>query len=224
MPIIEPTPFEVEYNGEKIKVVKLSEHEESVAGLKFTNSQLKSEKTAEQEKLNEVQAKLQAEEEAKRQAEEEAARKAGDYEKLNRLMEERQGEEKQKYQQLLSDIGKEKTNGALNDLVTRHGAGGEYNEDLRDLLKVRFEFDYDHETKAVKVSGDSVSSIEELEQKLKSDARYARYLAGSKASGGGSTGSTGAGASTKNPKDMNEAERLQLKRDNPEAFRKAFLS
>ena len=93
----------------------------------------------------------------------------------------------------MSQTKTEKVNNALNGVVNKLGAGGEYNEDLRDLLKVRFEFDYDNDSGQVKVTGDGVNSLAELEAKVKEGARYANYLAGSKASGGGAAGGKGSG-------------------------------
>ena len=60
-------------------------------------------------------------------------------------------------------------------------------------LKVRFEFDYDNDSGQVKVTGDGVNTLAELEAKVKDGARYANYLAGSKATGGGAAGGQGSG-------------------------------
>ena len=90
---------------------------------------------------------------------------------------------------------------------------------MRDLLKVRFEFDYDNESGQVKVAGDGVNSLEDLEKTIKESARYATYLAGSKATGGGATGSKGPGAApTKKFNEMTGGELKALKDSDPDAY------
>ena len=162
--------------------------------------------------------------EEKRQAEEEKAKRDGDYEKLERLMAERQQEQREQYEKLVGDIRKEKVGSALNDVVTRLGAGGTRNEDLRDLLKTRFEFDYDNESGKVTVSGDGITSLEQLEKTIQESGRYDAYLAGNQASGGGSPGSQGGGAAGKKLSDMSEKERIEFKQRDPEGFRQALAN
>jgi len=124
-------------------------------------------------------------------------------------MEERAAEQTDRYNKLMSQTKTEKVNNALNGVVNKLGAGGEYNEDLRDLLKVRFEFDYDNDSGQVKVTGDGVNSLAELEAKVKDGERYANYLAGSKATGGGAAGGQGSGVPA--GKKFNEYTGAELK-------------
>ncbi len=167
-------PMEIEHEGQKITVYTEAEVQtkvdDEVKGLKTTNQNLKTEKEELQEKQREASEKT-------RKAEEDKAKADGDVEKLNRLMEERATEQTDRYNKLMSQTKTEKVNNALNGVVNKLGAGGEYNEDLRDLLKVRFEFDYDNDSGQVKVTGDGVNSLAELEAKVKDGARYANYLA-----------------------------------------------
>lgn len=208
-------PIQVEHEGQTITVYTEAEHKQAiddeVAGLKVTNQNLKAEK-------QELADKIKTVDEEKRLAEEEKAKRDGDYEKLERLMTERQQEQREAYDKLVGDIRKEKVGGALNDVVTRLGAGGTRNEDLRDLLKTRFEFDYDNETGKVTASGDGITSLEQLEKTVQESGRYDAYLAGSQASGGGSPGSQGGGPVTKKLSDMNESERRELLQSDPDAF------
>ena len=182
--------MQIEHEGKTITVYTEAEVEARIAdevkGLKITNQNLKAEKEELQDKQREASEKT-------RQAEEAQAKADGDVEKLTRLIDERAAEQTERYNKLMSQTKKEKINNALNGVVNKLGAGGEYNEDLRDLLKVRFEFDYDNESGQVKVTGDGVNSLAELEAKVKEGARYANYLAGSKASGGGAAGGKGSG-------------------------------
>ncbi|USZ48126.1 hypothetical protein [Halomonas sp. DN3] len=214
-------PIQVEHEGQTITVYTEAEHKQAiddeVAGLKVTNQQLKEEK-------RELADKIKTIDEEKRQAEEEKAKRDGDYEKLERLMAERQQEQREQYEKLVGDIRKEKVGSALNDVVTRLGAGGTRNEDLRDLLKTRFEFDYDNESGKVTVSGDGITSLEQLEKTIQESGRYDAYLAGSQASGGGSPGSQGGGAAGKKLSDMSEKERIEFKQRDPEGFRQALAN
>ncbi|MBR9878676.1 MAG: hypothetical protein GYB17_04080 [Gammaproteobacteria bacterium] len=214
-------PIQVEHEGQTITVYTEAEHKQAiddeVAGLKVTNQQLKDEK-------RELADKIKTIDEEKRQAEEEKAKRDGDYEKLERLMAERQQEQREQYEKLVGDIRKEKVGSALNDVVTRLGAGGTRNEDLRDLLKTRFEFDYDNESGKVTVSGDGITSLEQLEKTIQESGRYDAYLAGSQASGGGSPGSQGGGTAGKKLSDMSEKERIEFKQRDPEGFRQALAN
>jgi hypothetical protein len=210
-------PIQVEHEGQTITVYTEAEVkakvDEEVAGLKVTNQNLKDEK-------RELADKLKSLDEEKRQAEEEKAKRDGDYEKLERLMTERQQEQRDAYEKLVSDIRKEKVGNALNDIVTQLGAGGTRNEDLRDLIKTRFEFDYDNETGKVKVAGDGITTLDELKKAITESGRYDAYLAGSQASGGGSPGSQGGGPVTKKFDQMTGEELKQLRAEDPDAYQR----
>ena len=207
-------PFTVEKDGKEIEVYTRDEVEAEVKGLKITNENLKAEKQDAIDKAREAK-------EAAREAEEAKAKAEGDKETLQRIADERAAEKDNRINELLNATRKEKINGAVNDLITRLGAGGEKNEDLRDLVKARYEFDYDIEEAQIKISGDGVSTVAELEQAIKDSGRYDAYLAGSGAAGGGSTGSNTAGAGKK-AEDYTEAERVALFRQNPTKFRELF--
>lgn len=209
-------PFEIEKDGKTIKVYTEEELQSAVAdevkGLKVTNQNLKDEK-------KELAEKLKAVDDEKRKAEEEKAKRDGDYEKLERLMEERLESERQESQKLIKQIRGEKVGSAINDLVTKLGAGGQKNEDLRDLLKSRFEFDYDNESGKVTVAGDGISSLDQLEKAITESGRYDAYLAGPRSSGGGAPGGQGGGAALKFS-DMTEKQRTDLYRENPDEYRR----
>ncbi len=210
-------PIQVEHEGQTITVYTEDEVtakvDDEVKGLKVTNQNLKDEK-------KELADKLKAVDEEKRQAEEDKARADGDLEKLQRLMDEKADEQRRAYDKLISDIRKEKVGNAINDIVTELGAGGTRNEDLRDLLKTRFEFDYDNESGQVTVAGDGITSLDQLKKTVQESGRYDAYLAGSQASGGGSPGSQGGGPATKSLKDMNATEEALFARENPEEYQR----
>ena len=187
-------PFEIEKDGATITVWTQDEVETEVKGLKVTNENLKTEKA-------EIAQKLTDQKEVARQLEEAKAKAEGDNETLKRLADEREAdkqreidEAKKRMNDLVTMTKQEKVNNALSEVVNKIGAGGKLNNDLRDLLKSRFSFDYDIDTSSIKVSGNGVSDIEQLEKLVKTSGDYSVYLAGSGASGGGSTGSSTSGA------------------------------
>lgn len=204
-------PFQIEKDGQTITVWTDDEVKSEVAGLKVTNQQLKDEKKDLADKLKDI-------DEAKRTAEEEKAKAEGDFEKLNQLMIERQNEQNERYNKLQNDIKREKVTNALNDIVTELGAGGTRNEDLRDLIKARYEFDLDTESGQVKVSGDNVTSIDSLKETIKTSERYAAYVLGSQASGGGSPGSKGTGGANKKFDDYTPGELSEIRQKDPAEY------
>lgn len=210
-------PMQIEHEGQTLTVYTEDEVtakvDDEVKGLKVTNQNLKDEK-------KELADKLKALDEEKRQAEEDKARADGDLEKLQRLMDEKADEQRRAYDKLISDIRKEKVGSALNDIVTELGAGGTRNEDLRDLLKTRFEFDYDNESGKVTVAGDGITSLDELKKTVQESGRYDAYLAGSQASGGGSPGSQGGGPASKKFDQMTGAELSALRKEKPDEYQR----
>lgn len=207
-------PFKIERDGKEIEVYTREEVDTEIKGLKITNENLKTEKQEALDKAREAK-------EAVRQAEEEKAKAEGDKETLQRIADERAAEKDKRINDLINSTKKEKINNAVNDLITKLGAGGTKNEDLRDLVKARFEFDYDIDEAALKVSGDGVKTMQELESAIKDSERYASYLAGSGATGGGATGTHTSGEGKK-PQDYTEAERVALFKSDPAKFRQLF--
>jgi len=211
-------PQTVEIDGVQTVVWTDAEHQADVQGLKVTNQNLKAEK-------EEIKSKLDEAKEATRTAEEAKAQAEGDKATLERIAAEREAEkqtlideQRTKHEQLLSQIKGEKTTNAINALVTKLGAGGEKNEDLRDLIQARFGFEFDMESQLVRVSGDGVESLEQLENQITSSGRYSAYLASSGASGGGSAGGGGAGAQGKRFDEMTGAELSALRNQNPAEY------
>lgn len=212
-------PMQIEHEGQTLTVYTEDEVNQKVsdevAGLKVTNQQLKDEKKDLSDKLKSV-------DEEKRQAEEDKAKRDGDYQKLEELMNSRLEEERRERERMLGSIKQEKVENAISDMVHRLGAGGTKNEDLRDLIKTRFDLDYDSETGQVTVTGDGVTSLQELEKQVSESGRYDAYLAGSKASGGDAPGSQGGGAASKKPEEMTEQERVELYNADRAKFQELF--
>lgn len=203
-------PFKVEKDGQEIEVYTRAEVDAEIKGLKVTNENLKTEKAELADKVKEAKEAALASEEAKAKAE-------GDKDTLQRIADERAAEKDKRINDLINSTKKEKINNAVSDLITKMGAGGAKNEDLRDLVKARFEFDYDIDEGVIKVNGDGVSTIAELEKAIKESGRYNAYLAGSGATGGGATGGTTSGAGKKWG-DYTPAELSDIQRTEPTLY------
>lgn len=208
-------PFDIEHEGKTVTVWTDEEVTAEVKGLKITNENLKAEK-------QEVADKLKEAKDAGSAFEIQLAEAQGDKDKAERLAAEIKAEKEKEHGELLNTIKSKEIKSLLDDLVTKHGAGGAKNEDLRDLLRSRYSFDYDLKTGQAVVSGDGVSSLDELTKLVAESERYAGYRAGSGASGGGSLGNNGAGGALKKPSEMTGAERLEFKQNDPEGFKRAF--
>jgi predicted nuclease with TOPRIM domain len=204
-------PLKIEHDGKEITVYLQEDLDKEVAGLKITNQSLKSEK-------DELKSKLNEQKDEARKAIEEKAKADGDYEKLNQIMLEKQAEESDRYSKLIGQIKKEKVDNAVNDLVTQLGAGGEKNEDLRDLLKSRFDFDYSQESGTVNVTGDGITSIDDLTKTVKESGRYDAYLAGNSASGSDAPGGKGTGGATKKFDEYTGSELSDLRASKPDEY------
>lgn len=204
-------PIQIEHEGQKLTVYTQEELDNEVAGLKVVNSNLKAEKQEAIEKAREAKDLALAAEEA-------AAQAKGDTEALKRISEEREQEAKAKLNAYMSTIKAEKITNMLNQVVDSVGASGQLKEDLRDLIKSRFEFDYDMDAHAATVRGDNVQSVDDLTKLIKESGRYNAYLPGDGSTGGGSMGNSGTGASTKKFNEYTTSELVTLKRTDPAAY------
>lgn len=204
-------PVQIEHEGETKTFYTQAELDSEVAGLKVTLGQLKDEKEGLKTKLGESESE-------KLNAQEDAAKAKGDKEALERISNEREAKTREELDSLRGSIKTEKVTNMLNDVVTELGAGGAHNEDLRDLLKVRFQFDYDMEKHEHVVSGEGVTSIDELKKVVKESGRYDSYLAGTGSSGGDSHGSKGTGAANKKFNDYTPMELKAIKDSDPAQY------
>ncbi len=204
----------IEHEGEQIEVWTKADLDKEIVALKVTNKNLKDEKTELAEKLN--AAKEQAQ-----QLELSVAEANGDKEKAQRLADEIKAAKDTEHVELINAIKSKEVNQYVNSLVTKYGAGGQYNEDLADLIRGRHELDYDVKLGAIKVSGSGVDGAEALEKLVAESDRYSSYRAGSGASGGDSLGSKGTGAAlSNNPfkkgESFNLTEQARISRESPE--------
>ncbi|MEG3078487.1 hypothetical protein R3F64_01285 [Halomonas sp. 5021] len=104
-------------------------------------------------------------------------------------------------------------------LIDKEATGGVQRYNL--LTKEAKQF-ISHTPEGIKINGPDGEawSAKQLGEHL--SQQYPFLVDGSKASGGGAPGSSGGGAVTKKLSDMNDAERLKFKQDDPEGFRKAL--
>lgn len=202
-------PVQIEHEGVTKTFYTQEELDAEVKGLKVTNEQLKNEKA-------ELKAKAEEAAEQVRNAQEAAAKATGDKEALERISAEREAEAQASLNELKNSIKTEKVNNFYNDLVTELGAGGQLNEDLRDLLKARFAADYDMTEHKIKLS--NVADVDELKKTIKESGRYDAFLAGTGSLGGHSNGSTSTGAANKKFNEYTSSELVRIKRDNPEEY------
>lgn len=94
---------------------------------------------------------------------------------------------------------------------------------IRSRLKLE-EVDGELAVHVVDIAGKpSAATLVDLKNEMLQNKSFAPILIGSKASGGGASGgSGGGGASSKKLGDLNEAERTQFAKDDPEGFRAAL--
>lgn len=212
-------PTEVEIDGKKVKVWTEDEVDQEVKGLKVTVDNLKSEKGDLSEKLKESKELARVAEEAKAKAE-------GDNETLKRIAEEREAdkrqaveEERKKFSDLLNQTKKEKVDNFLNGLLDEvNTADPVRRKQLRKLLKVDFDIDYDTESGDYKVLGEGVASVDDLKRAITEGNDYKFYLAGSGATGTGATGSKGAGVAGKKFDQYSGSELAALRQESPAEY------
>lgn len=198
-----------EQKGEEyvLKVDGLPEQED-VAGLKASHQKLLDEKKAEAEKRRLAEEKARQESEAK-------AKEKGDFEQLSKSYEQKLKDQEAKYQALMQE-NEQRDIRATATRIAGQIADGANAEILADIISKRLKASEG----AVRVTDEAgaltISTEAQLADEFKGNPRYASLVRGSLATGGGSTGSNG---TTNKPfKEMNDEERLQLYKQNPEKF------
>jgi hypothetical protein len=111
-------------------------------------------------------------------------------------------------------------------LATELAAKPEYIELLMPHIRNRMTLEGDEHTLRVldKDGAPSALNMDDLKKELQANKAFAAILTGSKATGGGAGGGQGGGAALRNNKkfnDLNEAERTEWHREDPEGFRAA---
>lgn len=206
-------PIEVEIDGVKTQVYKVEDVEADTKGLKITLENLKTEKAEALEKLKEAKDAASSHEVALAEAK-------GDKERVEQLMAEAKAAKDKEHGELIATIKAKEKNAFIDSLVLKHGAGGAKNEDLRDLLRARYDIDYDIKDGAIKVSGSGVTNAEDLQKLVAESELYAGYRAGSGAAGGGALGNNGTGVTNKKFNELTGQELSDLRKQDPGAYDK----
>ena len=206
--------MQIEHEGQTITVWTQEEVEQETKGLKITNQNLKDEKSELEDKLKEAK-------EAAQTTEIELATAQGDKEKAERLAAEIKADKEKEHGELLATLQRNKIDADIASIVTKYGAGGEYNQDLETIIRGRFEFAHDLKVGQTEAKGDGVTSLAELEKLIAESERYAAYRAGSGANGGGSLGNDGTDVADKEAK--NEAADAAKKAGNIGDYLKATI-
>lgn len=176
------------------------------------NETLLAEKKAKQEQAR--QAQLERE-----RLEQEQARKNGDLEKLEAAWQEKLTTYEQKVKELEAererDIIQREARNAVAELTTDPKRQKLLTAFVEPQATIR-----DGQVWYKDANGQPVLTKAEFINIMKASGEYDVLIDGSRASGSGSSGQ--AGALTKSPIEMTEQERLDLKRSNPEQFKKLF--
>lgn len=166
-------------------------------------------------------ARRKAEEDAEK-AREEKARKDGDHETLAKQYEE-------KYNTLTQQLEAERQQRS-QDAVKREAisiaselAEGPNAKILARFIEDRLRYEGDSVKVADREGNLTISTIDDLKTEFRNDEAFGALVTGTKGSGSGAAGQ-GSGAPHKPLSEMNDAERLKFKQDNPEGFRKALQS
>ena len=167
---------------------------ESIENLQTENSALKSEVDAMRAKMDELLTEAKKAKSAKREAEEQArleterlAREQGDYQQLHKSLEEKYSGLSSEYQALQDQIANEKRQTTAIRLATEL-ADGANAELLSEFLTKRLAY-HEGGIKVTNANGElTVSTLEDLKNEFKNDARYSALLKGTQSSGGGASG------------------------------------
>lgn len=186
-------------------------------------AELKEALRKEREERAEAKRKLKEFESDAERKERERLEKQQEWEQLSRTERERA----EKLDKELAELRDKVANNARDSeasticagLIDKGATGGVQRFNL--LIKEAKQF-ISHTPEGIKINGPDGEawSAKQLGEYL--SQQYPFLVDGSKASGGGAPGSNGGGAVTKKLSDMNDAERLKFKQDDPEGFRKAL--
>jgi len=197
-------------NANAAKTYEGYESPEQIAGLKAAKDSL----LAEKKQAEEAKAAATLATEA---AKLEAAKKGGDIESITKSYEEKLSA----YEQKLSSINKASEDNAISAVVSKMAA--ELGGDNAALLEPHLRSHLRYEDGVVKVTdsdgGLTISTLDDLSTKFRTNPAFAPVIVGSKANGGGAkvqNGNSGGAASSNKPyKDMTLAEKADHIRTNP---------
>lgn len=174
------------------------------------------------ESKNQILSEKKKAQEAARLAEDERARKAGDFEQLYKSQQEKNAEWENKYTELQTSIAESKRN---NQAIKLAGelADGFNAELLSEHIARRLKYT-DDGLKVVDLNGQlTVSSLDDLKNEFKNNAKYSALLKGNQSSGGGAIGGKSGSATdkTKSKSDfdkMNPSQKMEFVKSGGKIF------
>lgn len=160
----------------------------------------------------------------------ETNRKKKDYDALEadykKKLADAEANSKQDKEKLQNSIRKMLVDNKALELATE--LGGDNAEILLPHIRNRLQADFDGETPVTRVldkSGAlSASTVDDLRKEFVDNPKFSPILVGTRASGGNANGGSAPTGKLggKEPKDMNDAERAEMFKTNPDAFYAAF--
>lgn len=198
--------------------------EDELQGIKANRDALLAEKKEQQRIAAEAEAERQR---IEREALEAQARKNGDLEAIEASWREKLTTTEQTLKAQLEEAQRknyELTVGRQAQELAGKLAKPNAQRLLAKEIKERLTLDENGNLRVLDTQGKPTAlTVQELEAELRANPEYQDIIIISSASGGGATGGLGGGAD-KNPKDMTEQDRRDLKARDPELFRQRFLS
>lgn len=191
--------------------------EESIKGLKKNNTELLDEKKEAQRVSNEAIEQARREALAKAQAEGDIKTVSASYDtKVLELQDIIDGMKHTNIEATKSQLASDFMSaiGAMGPQLGQDAMRSEYLKriDIRDGKQV-----------VLDPQGNLTAlSIEDLNQEFSVNSRYSDFIKGTQAAGGGANGSKSTGGASKSFKEMNEAEKIAFKRDDPVGFQNAL--
>jgi len=185
---------------------------EDVTGLKAKLETLLNEKKVETDKAR-------TEAEKARQAEEDAAKNKGDFEALaNSYKQKIEALEQTNKDLIASSAQKEISKQA--SLISADLAEGPNQEIISTFIEKRLRLDGD-ELKVTDEKGNlTISTVDQLKEEFRNNAKFGALVIASKASGGGAGGSSNGGGAAKKFSELNEKERTDLYNQDKAEYRR----
>jgi hypothetical protein len=175
----------------------------------------------EEAKKKQLLAEKQDEKAKRRAAEEEQMRKDGDYEALLKSAKEREQEWENKFTQLNKRIEqKEIRTTAIRIANNMNPIDGDAAETIADYLEKQMALKDGNLIFLDEIGNPSVMDERQFKEAALQKNKFKPLLAGSKATGGGALGNPNAHTAPKKFSDYSEAELIQLRRNNPEEYKK----
>lgn len=189
------------------------------------NSALKRAKDREKQRADEAEAERKKLQDKLDGITNESARKAGDIDALESSWKKKADDAKAEGEATANSYKSKMEKLLVNDVATQIAV--ELTKSVKIMLphiKARLKAEFDGEdaiTRVLDADGKpSALSIDDLKKEFRANPDFADIIIGSKASGGGARGGNSGGASKK-LNEMNDAERIEFAKTDPEGFKRA---